>query len=56
MSLTTHDPRTARSREPARRRPGAVRAAIRLTWVLTGLVAGASLAGLLVDGVYAGSQ
>jgi hypothetical protein len=56
MSLTTHDQRSVRSHEQARRRPGAVRTAIRLTLVLTGLVAGASLAGLLVDGVYAGPQ
>jgi hypothetical protein len=56
MSLITHDPRAVTSHEQASRRPGAVRAAILLAWVLTGLVAGASLAGLLMDSVYDGPQ
>jgi hypothetical protein len=56
MSLTTHDRKALAPHEQAPRRPGAVRAALRLTWVLTGLVAGASLAGLLLNGVYSGPE
>jgi hypothetical protein len=56
MSLTAHDRKALAPHEQAPRRPGAVRAALRLTWVLTGLVAGASLAGLLLNGVYSGPE
>lgn len=55
MSLVTHDRGESR-RLGVRRRPGAGRAAVGLTWVLTDLVAIASLVGLFVDAVYTGAE
>jgi hypothetical protein len=53
MSLGTHDQRMPSRGEVIPRHPGA---AIKLTWVLTGLVGCASLTGLLVEGVYTGAE
>jgi hypothetical protein len=56
MRLVTHDRRPPTPHSHVRRNPGAGHAATRLTWVLTGLVAGASLVGFFVDGVYTGAE
>jgi hypothetical protein len=56
MSLNTHDHRSTTRPEVAARRHGGPGPAIALDRALTALVAGAALAGLLVDGVYAGAE
>src|SRR5215218_8596107 len=57
MLLGTHEQRPAtRHEELIPRYPNAAGAANRLTWALTGLVACASLIGLLVQGVYTGAE
>lgn len=56
MSLTAHDRKSTTRTDviPQHRSPS--RAAIGLTWLLTALVACASLTGLLVEGVYTGAE
>src|SRR5687768_4744432 len=56
MSLGTHERRPPTGDEVVARRRGVAHAAIGLTWILTALAAGASLAGLLVAGVYTGAE
>jgi hypothetical protein len=57
MSLGTHDHRPpTRHEEVIPRYPSAAGAAISLIWVLTGLMACASLTGLFVQGVHGGAE
>jgi hypothetical protein len=55
MSFSTHH-QSSTDRGMASRRHGAPGPAVGLAWVLIGLVACAALAGLLLEGVYAGAE
>lgn len=54
MSIATRDPRPRTSPDPAPRGPSTL--TLGLAWSLVALVLAASVAGLLVDGVYTGSE
>ena len=56
MSLVPHDRRVPTDHEVVPRHHDGIRPAIGLTWVLIGLLACATLTGLLVEGVYPGAQ